>query len=243
MESPTQTAQSATPDAGPSFIPSRPASPPLPARTNAHGLPPTYLSHLQNLLHQWLVQQTHDDGMPLTSPMRLWDDSQLEKLEQIIWSGAVLPQTRDTPERRGLLQEDWVGWAIASHKRRKAWQVERNAGGERRDSEDGTLRKKKRTASEVDVLSRSISGLTMNTSVSSKGPSRTPSIASTSKNTNDIEDRLGESGTKEEDEMEHRREWCRLISGLAGFERYAPKTKDEWEVIGGMYTYNETRYC
>ena len=209
-----------------STFPLRATSQPLPPRTYAHGLPPTYLRHLRALLRQWLEQQlTGDNGLPgADSQARLWDDERIDKLEKAIWEGAVVPQHDEG--KRGLLDIHWGVWAVGAARRHKIWK-ERVIKARPPNVED-ELRGRLAVPSTPAHSAFSTPG---------KTSTRSPSVASAnrSKAPEDVAvSNPPSAGGSESDENDQRqREWCRVISGLRGFERLVAPKKDQWEVVDG----------
>ncbi|KAK4684262.1 hypothetical protein P7C73_g5929, partial [Tremellales sp. Uapishka_1] len=182
--------------------PPRSSSPPLPPRRNAHNLPPSYLSHLQRLLRQWLVQQPDDSQPPHEGgPVQLWSDEKISELERAVWEGAVL---EISAARRVLCR---LTGRISS----------KEAKGERRHGEMAYARQGwKRVRREEDqIVPQPLSPLRL-----SKADPRVT-----------INTEAGPSRTIREENDDGKQEWCRLVSSLEGFQKLRLRKKDEWDIV------------
>lgn len=238
--------------------PARSTSPPLPPRKNALGLPPTYLAHLRALLHQWLEQQTREENLSITTnqdkPVRLWEDQRLAQIEEAIWTGAVIPGDI-TESRKRLLQLDWQLWAPGSAKRKRIWR-ERCAKlkghiknkGDKSDKGETTKGKKRSQSIHQDDSTRGrlFAPSPMQSASLTTTPSRTStrpaSVISADQKVRRDESRSPmnasptRGGIEAEDPEEKQRQFNRLVMNLKGYEKLSMASKDEWELLSGMYS-------
>jgi hypothetical protein len=228
-------------------IPLRPVSPPPPPRKLLHGLPPSYLAHLNRLLRQWLSQQTRDaSGLPgqVQVPGRLWEGETLENLGKALWEGCILSTDvgdHGQQEKKSLLGMDWNTWVLSSAARRKAW------GDEQREA-TGKFAQTPGSSRPGVPDSRALLGASSiptsplpssTTSTPNRGSSRAPSISSHSgwrpETVREVAvlSKQERDGSDAEDTQERVRRWCCNIARLDGYQRYTSGQKDEWEVLDG----------
>ena len=224
--------------------PARSTSPPLPPRENALGLPPTYLTHLRALLHQWLEQQTREDDLNTGhTPARLWDDQRLAHIEEAIWSGAVIPGGSREDARTRLLQLDWQAWAPGSARRKTVWREHRAKvvaeSKARRDKADKGDTAKGKKAQEDAARGRLFAPTPVSATLTTpqKSPTRPASVASGGQQSRRDGSRspmnASPSRLAAEEPEDSQREFNRLITGFKGYKRLSIAPTDEWEVLAG----------
>lgn len=220
--------------------PARSSSPPLPPRKNALGLPPSYLTHLKGLLHQWLQQQVdteREGGAGDAEYPRLWDDRRLGEIENAIWAGAVVSDKAEGRTR--LLDLEWATWAPGAAKRKEKWRsahssVQPDGFGKQINARQA---KRSHSVNQDEGYRGRLSAPPIGTLPQSSTPqrltTRPPSIASTERTRSPL--RTGPVPDEPDafDPIEKQRQFCSTVSGLRGFQPLLTQNKDEWEVLEG----------